>query len=72
MNKEDVNDNLDSNSDEIIPVTIRFPADVHSKVKVIADYERRSFNSQVIRMLDVYLDTVVRFVYPKNEAEKDG
>ena len=37
-------------------VTIRFPVDLAEKIKAIADKERRSFNNQVIVMLEKYLE----------------
>jgi len=37
-------------------VTIRFPLDLAEKIKAIADKERRSFNNQVIVMLEKYLE----------------
>ena len=37
-------------------VTIRFPLDLAEEIKAIADKERRSFNNQVIVMLEKYLE----------------
>jgi hypothetical protein len=37
-------------------VTIRFPLDLAEKIKAIADKERRSFNNQVIVMLEKHIE----------------
>ena len=37
-------------------VTIRFPLDLAETIKAMADKERRSFNNQVIVMLEKYLE----------------
>lgn len=48
---------MDSNSDnnEEVAVTIRFPRSLHGKVKALSRNERRSFNSQVLIMLETCL-----------------
>ena len=45
---------MDSNSDNIeeVAVTIRFPHRLHRRVKSLSKNERRSFNSQVLIMLE--------------------
>lgn len=34
------------------PVTVRFPKELHVTLKALAEKERRSFNSQVIVLLE--------------------
>ena len=36
-----------TNTDGLIPITIRIPKEVHEWIKQRADKERRSFNSQI-------------------------
>ena len=34
------------------PVTIRFPTELHGRIKALAERDMRSFNSEVIWLLD--------------------
>jgi hypothetical protein len=35
-----------------VSITVRFPEDLHAQLKRIAEEERRSFNAQIIKMLE--------------------
>ena len=41
---------------EFVPVTIRFPRDLHDRIEEIAAEEHRSLSSQVIIMLEAEVE----------------
>lgn len=44
-----------TNTDGLIPITIRIPKEVHEWIKQRADKERRSFNSQIALDLERFM-----------------
>jgi len=43
----------------MIRITMRFPADMHKRLSAMAEKERRSFNSQVLYMIDGHEHSVI-------------
>jgi len=46
----------------MIRITMRFPEDIHKTLTELSEKERRSFNSQVLHMIDVAMGAPVRAI----------
>lgn len=42
-----------------VPVMVRLPADLHAKIKRLAEIERRSMNSEIIILLESAIEATV-------------